>query len=40
MKKKERKPIYWEIPVIAITLFLAHIAVYALFVMWLIGVEL
>lgn len=40
MKKKERKPIYWEIPVIAITLFLAHIWVYALFVMWLIGVEL
>jgi hypothetical protein len=40
MKKKEHKPIYWEIPVMAIILFIAHIAVYILFFMYLTGVEL
>lgn len=40
--KKKREPWtgYWEIYAAAIILFIAHIAVYILFFMYLTGVEL
>lgn len=39
MKKKQREPWtgYWGIPVIAITFFLAHIALYVFTFMYLTG---
>lgn len=37
MKKKERKTIYWEVPVMGIILLIAHIAVYISFFMYLTG---